>query len=61
MEAHWSYAGVYIHPCMPRPTKRSALRSLDKTRLRSLVEHFGVDISLRSAVAKLVDALAIGY
>jgi hypothetical protein len=43
---------------MPRPTTRSALRSLSKPRLQFLVEHFGVDISPRSAAAKLVDALA---
>ncbi|KIG14291.1 Type I restriction-modification system, DNA-methyltransferase subunit M [Enhygromyxa salina] len=43
---------------MPRPTKRSALRTLAKPRLAALVEQFAIDISPRSAGAKLVDALA---
>ena len=38
---------------MPQPTKRTALSSLDKPRLASLVEHFHVDIS-RSVQGKLI-------
>ncbi|PRP99656.1 type I restriction-modification system subunit M [Enhygromyxa salina] len=43
---------------MPRPTKRSALRTLAKPRLAKLVEQFAIEISPRSAGAKLIDALA---